>query len=101
VYRLTPPIPRGLPGVLDAFLRGAHHAGAVSGLLRVSAPGQCRHLARLCQQCPQPHHLHHLQRGVSKCLPQDSPSPLLKGCPAEVKEFQDCVQSALARILSV
>nr|XP_035119788.2 D(4) dopamine receptor isoform X1 [Callithrix jacchus] len=73
--------PRGLPAVLDALLRGAHHAGAVSRLLRAPTAGQRRHLAGLRQQRPEPRHLHGLQRRVPQRLPQGPACLLLSRAP--------------------
>ncbi|XP_061632764.1 dopamine receptor D2 like isoform X4 [Phyllopteryx taeniolatus] len=59
--------------LLAAFLPDARSEGSLRQLLHLAVAVQHRHMAGLPQQRRQPHHLHHLQRGVPQGLHQNPP----------------------------
>ncbi len=75
---------RGVSHLLAAFLCDSHSEHPLQDMLRASRALQCFHLAGVCQQCPQPCHLHHLQHRVQTGLHQD-PQLLRETARQEIK----------------
>lgn len=73
-FSITSPLSgcsRGVSHLLAAFLCDSRSEHPLQDMLRASWALQCVHLAGVCQQCPQPHYLHHLQHRVQTGLHQD------------------------------
>lgn len=69
---------RCLPLLLDSLLCPSHPAGPLSGLPHSSGAHERGHVARLCQQRPQPRHLHGFQHRIQEPFQKASASLLLQ-----------------------
>lgn len=86
---------RGVSHLLAALLCDSHSEHPLQDMLRASWVVQCFHLAGVCQQCPKPCYLHHLQHRVQTGLHQD-PQLLRKDACQKIKmEMSLCTTPAL------
>lgn len=68
---------RCLPVLLDSFLCPPHNASTLSRVPHPASPNERGDVAGLCQQRPEPHHLHCLQHRVQELLQKNPPALLL------------------------
>lgn len=72
---------RCLPILLDSFLCPPHNASTLSRVPHPTSPNERGDVAGLCQQRPEPRHIHCLQHWVQELLQKSPPALLLIELP--------------------